>query len=347
MSKPIFISHAAANKNLAERLVVLMETGIGISADSDIFCSSLQGTGIPSGTNFSAFIREQISKPRAVVLLLTADYFRSEFCLCELGASWVLAHRIIPLLVPPLERKDVKVVLAGVQLLDISRSDDLTQMREDLIGALSIAQPKSVARWEASRSLFLADTKVMLGAVAAADTIISREKYDDLKTRYEVAVSDISALQAESDTKSGLITELKALKNAEDVRRVVESRLPDKEKFETLVHQAKAAMRPLPHIVEQALYYHLRDEWLPQPHPLDESARQDVQDAIEADYLCAGDDGLELVEDDPRVSDALDALSQLKDFVECVGEEFNSYYVSTYDHRLNFSSKRFWGTHLW
>ncbi|NCS74765.1 MAG: toll/interleukin-1 receptor domain-containing protein, partial [Deltaproteobacteria bacterium] len=89
MSKPVFISHAAANRELADALVDMLETGIGIT-DTDVFCSSLEGMGIPSGVNFVDFVRGQISSPRAVVLLLSQDYLASQFCLCELGASWAL-----------------------------------------------------------------------------------------------------------------------------------------------------------------------------------------------------------------------------------------------------------------
>jgi len=123
-SKAIFISHAVANKELADKLVDLLETGIGIS-DSDIFCSSLESLGIPSGTNFVNFIHKQISKPKVVILLLTPEYFNSSFCLCELGASWILSHNIIPLLVPPLEYFDVKAVLTGVQVHKIDQKSDL------------------------------------------------------------------------------------------------------------------------------------------------------------------------------------------------------------------------------
>ncbi len=112
-SKIIFISHAAANKDIADKLVDLLGMGIGIS-DSEIFCSSLEGLGVPSGTNFVEFIRQQIKEPKVVILLLTVDYFSSQFCLCELGAAWVLSHNIIPLLVKPLEFRDMKAVLVGI-----------------------------------------------------------------------------------------------------------------------------------------------------------------------------------------------------------------------------------------
>ncbi|WP_461256141.1 toll/interleukin-1 receptor domain-containing protein, partial [Treponema sp. R80B11-R83G3] len=96
-SKEIFISHSSKNKSIADKLVDLIETGIGVSSDN-IFCSSLEGMGIPSGKNFINFIKEQITEPKIVILLLTQSYYKSIFCLCELGASWALSHNIIPII---------------------------------------------------------------------------------------------------------------------------------------------------------------------------------------------------------------------------------------------------------
>lgn len=158
-SKPVFISHAAVNKELADNLVDLLETGIGI-ASSDVFCSSLEGMGVPGGTNFVEFIREQVKEPKVVILLLTADYYKSQFCLCELGASWVLSHKIIPLLVRPLGYKDVKAVLTGVHALKLEDNGDLNEMQEELITALDI-KGKPFARWEVKRDKFLDESPSM------------------------------------------------------------------------------------------------------------------------------------------------------------------------------------------
>lgn len=112
----IFISHSKKDKTLADCLVDLIETGIGISAQ-DIFCTSLEGLGIPAGVNFVDFIKEKIQNPELVILLLTRNYFYSQFCLCELGVVWILGHKIIPLLTPPLDYSDVNDILKNIQIL--------------------------------------------------------------------------------------------------------------------------------------------------------------------------------------------------------------------------------------
>jgi len=100
--KEIFISHATKDKLLADALVDLLETAMEIPSSS-IFCSSLDGLGVPSGKDFIQFIKEQIQQPKVVITLLTENYFASEFCLCELGATWAMSHNILPLLVPPID----------------------------------------------------------------------------------------------------------------------------------------------------------------------------------------------------------------------------------------------------
>ncbi|MCC7213022.1 MAG: toll/interleukin-1 receptor domain-containing protein [Candidatus Brocadia sp.] len=172
-SKAIFISHAVANKELADKLVDLLETGIGIS-DSNIFCSSVEGIGIPSGNNFSDFIRTQISNSKVAILLLTPEYFKSIFCLCELGASWILSHNIIPLLVPPSEYSDVTAVLAGVQVRKINKKPDLNEMQRELITALNI-RGKEFVRWEGQRDKFLNELTVYLKPCTPSKSILKED----------------------------------------------------------------------------------------------------------------------------------------------------------------------------
>lgn len=58
MSKSIFISHAVADKALVDRFVELLQIGSNVNGE-DIFCSSLEGMGIPTGKNFIEFIKSQ------------------------------------------------------------------------------------------------------------------------------------------------------------------------------------------------------------------------------------------------------------------------------------------------
>lgn len=350
-SKPIFISHAVSNKDLADKLVDLLETGIGIS-DSDIFCSSLEGLGIPSGTNFVDFIRTQISQPKVVIMLLTPEYFNSEFCLCELGASWILSHKIIPLLVPPLEYSDIKAVLKGVQVLKIENKSDLNVMQGELTVSLNI-KGKSFARWEVKRDSFLKELSKYLDSYKP-EKKISKEDYESLERRYNDAVNEMKSMEEEISQKNDLVEKLKKLKDSNNVKKIIFESLESKDQFEELIKKAKKAVRPLPSIVRVALFHYFRDEKLGRPGFGYDTERDQIKEAVEEDFLEDKEDGFVVVEEDPKISNAISALDEVQHFLWKIDssesedgiEKFSEYYMDKYGHRAKFNSKRFWDEHF-
>lgn len=153
MSKSIFISHAEKDKALAELLVNLIEDGIGVP-EQEIFCSSLNGYGIPTGKNFIDYIKSQIDVPKVVIFLLTNNYYNSYFCLCEMGAAWVKSHQLFPILVPPLDYKDLEAVLTGTQAAKIDDKNKYIELRDLLKQKINFIA-KTDAKWERKREEFL------------------------------------------------------------------------------------------------------------------------------------------------------------------------------------------------
>jgi len=91
--RDIFVSHAVADQPLAKLLVDFLKEAIGVPS-SAIFCSNVKGHHIPFGEDFNDYIKQQIQKPRLVILVMTPAYMESSFCLMELGAAWAPAtHR--------------------------------------------------------------------------------------------------------------------------------------------------------------------------------------------------------------------------------------------------------------
>lgn len=345
MSKTIFISHAVANKELADKLVDLLETGVGIS-DSEIFCSSLEGMGIPSGVNFVDFIKGQIKEPKVVILLLSKQYFKSQFCLAELGASWVLSHRIMPVLIPSIEYSDVKSVLTGVQLLKLTDASSLNQMQEELVNTLDM-KGKAFARWESKRNKFIESVKGV--ELSVDDDEISIEDYNDLNTKYTDAVNEIENMEEELDKKDKLIQALKKAKDSAEVDEIVEEQLDDMGLFEDMVSEANSQLSCLPEVVQEAVFQYYRNELLRYPEFGEDYKGQQIKEAEENDYLTDGGDGIELNQEDNSISDSLKALNKLSKFIDDIeleSDEFVQYYSKHYDHRLKFQSRRFWDEHL-
>jgi hypothetical protein len=159
MSK-IFVSHAAKDEALVEEFVELLQVGVNVHPD-DVFCSSLPGMNIPTGGAFIDHIKSQVKNPELVLLVISQEFLKSQFCLNEVGASWALSLPIYPLLVPPLDYADVRGVLAGVQAAKLDDKEKLNDLRDVLIERLGLA-PLRTSHWERKRDKFLSKLATIL-----------------------------------------------------------------------------------------------------------------------------------------------------------------------------------------
>ena len=150
----IFISHAAKDEQLVEDFVDLLQVGIGVHPD-DIFCSSLPGMNIPTGTDFINYIKAQVMNPDLVLLMISPEFLKSQFCHHEVGASWALSLPIRPLLVPPLEFADVRGVLAGTEAAKLNDKGKLSDLRDEIAEKLGL-KPLKTSHWERKRDRFMA-----------------------------------------------------------------------------------------------------------------------------------------------------------------------------------------------
>ncbi len=55
----VFITHSALDQQLAEALVEALRLGANVP-DDRIFCSSVEGLGIPTGAEFLRYLRDQL-----------------------------------------------------------------------------------------------------------------------------------------------------------------------------------------------------------------------------------------------------------------------------------------------
>lgn len=103
--KRIFISHASADGVIGEKLVDTMEK-LGIDKN-DVFFSSQYGTGIQLGNDFHKAIKEALTECDIVIFLLTKKFYKSAYCLNEMGAVWYLNKKFIPILLDNLTYDDM------------------------------------------------------------------------------------------------------------------------------------------------------------------------------------------------------------------------------------------------
>ena len=179
--------------------------------------------------------------------------------------------------------------------------------------------------------------------------MIHPEDYSRLEENYTGAVEELRRYEKEIEKKDAIIKKLKDAKSPEDADKILYKSLDEVEKFEALLKEAKFVLKKLPSIVREALFHYCREEVLEWPGFGQDYRREEIKDALENDYLQDDDGAISVVEDDPKVSDAIYKLNALKSFINAAGEEselFHDYYEKEYDHRLLFTSKRFWDIHL-
>jgi hypothetical protein len=145
----IFISHASKDASIVEEMIEILET-IGLDSHQ-IFCTSFEGYGIGLGENFLDSIQEELSSDSLVIFILSKNFYESPVCLCEMGATWVLAKQHIPVLVPPLNYSDIKGVIPQTQGFKINDPLKLNVFKEKIEELFSIKNTVNMSTWERKR----------------------------------------------------------------------------------------------------------------------------------------------------------------------------------------------------
>lgn len=103
----IFISHSAADSKIGEKFLnFLLSLGY---EKKQIFYSSKYHNGVELGKNFPNVVKDSFIKSDIIVLLLTDNYYKSYYCVCEEGAAWISTNKeIVPVLLGDLSFGDMK-----------------------------------------------------------------------------------------------------------------------------------------------------------------------------------------------------------------------------------------------
>jgi hypothetical protein len=337
----IFISHAEKDKELVDAFVDLLVTGIEINS-SNFFASSLEGLGIPTGYKFVDFIEQELEDPDLVIMIITPSYYKSAFCLCELGASWILSHSIFPILVPEYEYEDLKAVLKGVQAAKINDKSKLNELRDIIIDLLNI-ENINTARWEAKRNQFLDKLPDIIDNLFVPKEI-SLDEYSKLEDKYRQSQEALKELYEENDNLKEQIKELKSCKDKEQVNDIIRNHSDDWELFIELTKNLKEKIRELPRIVREAFYYYVSDRqfiiegW-------EQDKWRDIRLEEEKDYLITNEENniVKVNINDPKIKKVKICYDELDYFLESEAKEKVYNIFEEKNHfNLKLSTRRFW-----
>jgi hypothetical protein len=164
-SKKIFISHASVDKKIVGELLELLHV-VGLKHDQ-IFCTSFNGYhSIGLGERSLDKIKAELTSNEMVLFVLTSNFYSSPVCMAEMGASWVLSARQIPILVPPFGFSDIRGVLSGeIQSMKITEKGKVNELAETVAKVFDLPTPFN-ATWEDRRNSILERVQVEIDRVA-------------------------------------------------------------------------------------------------------------------------------------------------------------------------------------
>ena len=344
----IFISHATTDSVLVKPFVELLQTGFQ-ELQPKIFCTSVEGFGIPRGKNFIKYIDDQMQNTNYVIMLITPAYYESPFCLCEMGATWALRHNIYPLIVPPLKYEDMKAVISGIQAGYINDQRTLDEMR-DQIESLGIGRG-TTGRWNSQRDVFIETFSGIIDQLPAP-TVVTFQKHEETLEAYKSARQTIieqTNIIRELNTK---ISRLESLKDREEVEIVRREFSTEQEKVDQIIAGIKETLDQLSRATCTALYYSLRNEtWQPYSgFQQDESMWDDIKTSFERGFIENDGSGFTISNSRPTVRNAQEMINSLLRFVEECEANDDSTFLEDFDADngcpFDLTNRDFWEDYL-
>jgi hypothetical protein len=133
----LFISHSSADAKLAELVVKLLRSALGL-APREIRCTSVDGYRLPAGADTDDQIRREVYEATVLLGIISTESMDSLYVAFELGARWGAGKTTIPLMVPGLSPSTIKGPLGGKNALRSDTPGQLQQLVGDVAGQLGV-----------------------------------------------------------------------------------------------------------------------------------------------------------------------------------------------------------------
>lgn len=131
----IFISHSAADSDLAEALIELIRAALEVP-QSRIRCTSVDGYRLPGGVSTDEELQREVRSARVLIALLTPTSLKSPYVLFELGARWGAGLRLIPVLGKGISPGDLRMPLSALNALTCASGPQIHQLVADCGAAI-------------------------------------------------------------------------------------------------------------------------------------------------------------------------------------------------------------------
>ncbi len=331
------MSHAAADKPFVDHFVDdVIRLGCGAKTD-EIFYSSGEDTGVPSGDDLMAHVREQVSDTSLVVAIISPTFQTRPVCIAELGAAWSRAGSLFPMLVPGMPRTALSGILPNILVKYINDGSALDELHDRLSKIFS--STTSSATWGRYREKWLASVDRYAAEIPTARV----PTLNELELAESNLLSAREALKDAHEDIAGLREQVERLAKAKGVEEVKRIRLPKSEskRFEMLVDNARTALSFLPIIVQNALWHSIRGQGMPWPN--DYSGADEARKAYDNGFLMeTTDDRLTPNVEFGQVNRADIAVREVDRFLDSASISFKEWFRAKYDMPPKLGNKAAW-----
>ncbi|MGA5715033.1 TIR domain-containing protein [Bacillus bombysepticus] len=252
----IFISHSSKDAQLAISLMDMLQTQFNLQR-SNFFLTSDDELKI--GEDWIEKIREGMDEASIVLPLITPAFLESQFCLCELGASWVNKKGLFPVIIPPLNHTALQDTpfRSWMQTLTINSTDDLSRLAQAMIdreiGGVNIPRFNTRAKTFFNEVLTPFIDKMKDRPTFSASTVKSLMKeLEEYKKALESSEEEVEKLRKENEA-------LRSMKNAEEIKELDYQHMDEWEKFAKKTNELKMLLRKLPRLVPSVIFQAYKD----------------------------------------------------------------------------------------
>jgi hypothetical protein len=166
--RPIFISHRHKDVQLVRALTTLLRKALDLEPE-DIRCTSVHPYKLRVGQRTPDRLREEISRAKAVIGVLTPDTKDSSYVLFELGAAWGQDVLTFPLLAKGATQANIPSPISDRHPLTLTDPDECRQLLDDLADVLGSTPTDT--QWAACSDTIAALTESAAAAVQPASPI--------------------------------------------------------------------------------------------------------------------------------------------------------------------------------
>lgn len=133
----LFISHSAADADIAAAVIDLLRAALNLEA-GEIRCTSVDGYRLPAGASTDDRLRREVYESAVFIGLVSKRSMASPYVVFELGARWGAGRQLIPLLAPGTSPSQLGGPLQGINALSCDSNSQLLQLVSDVGRALGI-----------------------------------------------------------------------------------------------------------------------------------------------------------------------------------------------------------------